>query len=137
MTRRTFLRATGSAAATTLAGGALAACGGSDRFRSTVPPRYPIESLTEADFCTLVGEQLALSHPVHGAGMVTLDACDDLSATYAPGPGQRNPFRLGWTGGGGLVLEDGLYTVEHPVRGPLELFVFGTGGGGTFDIHFN
>ena len=131
LTRRTFLRSAGAAAA----GGVLAACGGSDRFTSTGPPAFPVEDLTEADFCTLVGNQMMLNHPTLGAGMVTLDSCDDLTGTYPPGPGERNPFRLGYTGAA-FATEDGFYTLDHPVRGTLELFIFRTGGGG-FDIHFN
>ena len=116
---------------------ALAACGGSDRFiPGPTTASTPVENLTKDDFTNLVGQVVPITHPIHGTGAVTLTTCDDLSATYPPGTGERDPFRLAWNDASSFAIEDGIYTFAHPDHGTLELFLFRTSGT-SFDVHFN
>ncbi len=133
LSRRRFLQSAGAS----VAAGALAACGGSDTFRpDPVAPSTPVEDLVKDDFSALVGQTVTISHPTLGSSDVELTACTDLSATYAPGAQQRDPFRLAWADPNGFTSEDGLYTFQHPQHGALSLYLFCTGAS-TFDVHFN
>jgi hypothetical protein len=131
LTRRTFLQAAGAAAASAAVG-----CGSSDTFSPTPSSAYPVEDLTKDDFVPLVGQMLAISHPTHGTSMITLDGVRQLAAQYPPDPGFRDPFVVGASGG--TTPTDDLYTFNHPVRGPLNLFLFSGGGGAnSIQLHFN
>ena len=134
ISRRAFLRSSGAAAGLVAVGG----CGGGDTFTPNpiLTPTADVAAVVKADFTNLVGEMLELSHPTHGTSQVSLDTCDDLSGTFAPGTDQRDPFRLAWTGTAVGVPEDGIYTFRHPTLGFMDLFLFLTGTG-RFDVHFN
>lgn len=80
-----------------------------------------LEKFTTADFTELVNQTCRLHH----------DALPELDATLVearelsdhPGPGGRKPFSLMFRAPAETPAEQGIYRVEHPRVGTLEMFL--------------
>ena len=82
-----------------------------------------MEELTLEDFAPHVGAKFR----VEAAGVDAEFELTDASPAPHPGPeGRRHPFALVFRGPPG-VLPQQIYTVHHPDRGPLDVFLVAIG----------
>ena len=96
-----------------------------------------MEELTLEDFAPHVGAKFR----VGAAGVDVEFELRDAVPSPHPGPeGRRHPFSLVFLGPPASVLPQQIYTVQHPERGPLDLFLVAIGAdadGVSYEAVFN
>jgi hypothetical protein len=72
-------------------------------------------------FAPLVGESFAISVPARPA--IEMPLKEAVALADQPTIGDRLPSSLVFGGAGGRILPQGIYQIEHPALGSVELFL--------------
>jgi hypothetical protein len=92
----------------------------------TIPGVADLADLTAEDFRPLLHDEFALGNGAqgeHNGGGVSSEV-ELVEVTEIPRePGGRAPFSLVFQGGPEQTLPQGIYRVEHPELGALEIFL--------------
>ncbi|QBB71907.1 hypothetical protein ELE36_16930 [Pseudolysobacter antarcticus] len=95
-----------------------------------------LNTLSAADFESLVGQNLSFEF---AAGAYELELVE-VRPIRNPSPREAPPFALILRGPRNSPLQQGVYRVQHPERGPLDLFMVALGPdahGLVYEIIFN
>lgn len=95
-----------------------------------------LDRVSKEDFEPLVGHKVKVYQGDSSADVEV----KEVVATRSPSPRVTEPFRIVLRSGDGWVATQGIFRVEHPVLGDLELFAVPIGPDGEglcYEIIFN
>ncbi len=95
-----------------------------------------LNTLSAADFEPLVGQNLSFEFAASACELELIE----VRPIRNPSPREAPPFALILRGPRNSPLQHGIYRVQHPARGPLDLFMVALGPdphGFSYEIIFN
>jgi hypothetical protein len=95
-----------------------------------------LDRISKEDFEPLVGQKVKVYRDESGSDLEV----KEVVATRSPSPRATEPFRIVLRSRDGWVATQGMFRIEHPVLGELELFVVPIGPDGEglcYEIIFN